>query len=50
MYITFLLGLIAAVAILRGSRATGALFALLTIAVIGGLLIHHMTDKLPIGL
>ena len=50
MYITFLLSLIAAVAILRGLRATAAIVVLITIAVLGGLLFHHMTDTLPIGL
>jgi ABC-type xylose transport system permease subunit len=50
MYITFLLCLIAAASILGGARATGAMFGFITVAVIGALLLHHMTDKLPISL
>ena len=50
MYIVFLLCLIAAVAILGGARTTGAIAGFITVAVIGALLIHHMTDQLPISL
>ncbi|WP_295391763.1 DUF5993 family protein [uncultured Thiodictyon sp.] len=50
MYITFLLCLIAAVSILSGARATGVIAGFVTIVVIGGLLVHHMTDQLPISL
>ena len=50
MYITFLLALFGAVAILIGLRAVAVLAAFFTIAVVGGLLIHHMTDRLPISL
>ncbi|WP_295441095.1 DUF5993 family protein [uncultured Thiodictyon sp.] len=50
MYIVFLLGLIALASILAGARATGAIFGFITVAAIGALLIHHMTDKLPISL
>jgi hypothetical protein len=50
MYITFLLCLVAALSILFRARLAGAMVSLLTVAVIGGLLIYHMTDKLPISL
>jgi hypothetical protein len=50
MYIVFLLCLIALASILAGARTTGAIAGFLTVAVIGALLIHHMTDKLPISL
>lgn len=50
MYILFVLALLAALSIILGARATGAALGFFTVAVTGGLLIYHMTDKLPISL
>lgn len=50
MYLTFLMALLAGAAILAGGRVAGLIGGFLTIALIGGLLIHHMTDPLPIAL
>ena len=50
MYIVFLIALIAALLILAGRRTAGILCSLLTIMTLAGLLMHHMTDKLPISL
>lgn len=50
MYIVFLIALIAAIFILAGRRNLGMAAALLTTITLGALLIHHMTDKLPISL
>jgi hypothetical protein len=50
MYIVFLIALIAAILILTGRRNLGIATALLTTITLGALLMHHMTDKLPISL
>jgi len=50
MFIVFLVATCAALLILNGRRSAGLLCSLLTIAVLAGLLVHHMTDKLPISL
>lgn len=50
MYIVFLIALIASLLILAGRRNLGIAMALLTTTTLGGLLFHHMTDKLPISL
>jgi len=50
MYIVFLLALIATLLILSGRARIGVAASLATIAVLAGLLLHHMTDKLPISL
>ncbi|MGV0999048.1 MAG: DUF5993 family protein [Fluviibacter sp.] len=50
MYIIFLIALIAVILILTGHRSLGVTATLLTTAVLAGLLVHHMTDKLPISL
>lgn len=50
MYIVFLTSLIAALLILSGRARIGVAASLLTIAALTGLLVHHMTDKLPISL
>lgn len=50
MYIIFLIAFISALLILLGRRTAGMIFSLLTIVTLAGLLIHHMTDKLPISL
>ena len=50
MYIVFLLAFIACLLILSGRARIGVAASLLTIAMLAGLLVHHMTDKLPISL
>lgn len=50
MYIVFLFALIAALLVLSGRRSAGIIGSLATIATLAGLLVHHMTDKLPISL
>lgn len=50
MFITFLVAAIATLLILNGLRRVGLICSLLTIAVLAGSLVHHMTDKLPISL
>lgn len=50
MYIIFLITLIAGIAILSGRRTVGITLSLASILTLGGLLAHHMTDKLPISL
>ena len=50
MYTVFLIALIAALLILSGRARIGIAASLLTTAVLAGLLVHHMTDKLPISL
>lgn len=50
MYIVFLIALITAVLILSGQRNLGVAAALLTTFTLAGLLVHHMTNKLPISL
>lgn len=50
MYIIFVVALIAALIILAGHHKLGVAASLLTTAVLAGLLVHHMTDKLPISL
>lgn len=50
MYIVFVVALIATLLILSGRTKIGIAASLLTIAVLAGMLLHHMTDKLPISL
>lgn len=50
MYIVFVVALIATLLILSGRAKIGIAASLLTIAVLAGMLVHHMTDKLPISL
>lgn len=50
MYLVFLMALIAALLILRGRATLGVAASLITIAILAGLLVYHMTDKLPISL
>ncbi len=50
MYIIFLMALISALLIVAGRRNLGISSALLTTATLAGLLVYHMTDKLPISL
>lgn len=50
MYFVFLIALIAALLILSGRHNAGIVCSLATIATLAGLLVHHMTDKLPISL
>ena len=50
MYIVFLIAFIAVALILRGRCGMGIAASLLTTAALAGLLVHHMTDKLPISL
>lgn len=50
MYSVFLLACIACLLILSGRARIGVAASLLTIALLAGLLVHHMTDKLPISL
>lgn len=50
MYIVFVVAVIATLLILSGRDKMGIAASLLTIAVLAGLLVHHMTDKLPISL
>ncbi len=50
MYIVFLSAFIACLLILSGRARIGVAASLLTIAMLAGLLVHHMTDKLPISL
>lgn len=50
MYLVFLAATIALLLILSGRRAAGISASLLTTATLAGLLVHHMTDKLPISL
>jgi len=50
MYIVFLIALIAVALILSGRSGISIAASLLTTATLAGLLIHHMTDKLPISL
>lgn len=50
MYIVFLLAVVATLMILSGRARIAVATSLLTIAVLAGLLVHHMTDKLPISL
>jgi hypothetical protein len=50
MYIVFLLAVAATLLTLNGRARVAVATSLLTIAVLAGLLVHHMTDKLPISL
>ena len=50
MFILFLLALIATTLIVIGYRSAGIAATLISIASLAGLLVHHMTDKLPISL
>ena len=50
MFIIFLLALIATILIAIGYRSAGITASLIAIATLAGLLVHHMTDKLPISL
>lgn len=50
MYAIFLITLIAGIAILSGRRTIGLVLSLASIITLAGLLVHHMTDKLPISL
>ena len=50
MYIIFLIAFASALLILSGRRSAGMVCSLLTIVTLAGLLVHHMTDKLPISL
>lgn len=50
MYLIFLITLIAGVAILGGRRNAGVVLSLTAIATLAALLVHHMTDQLPISL
>jgi uncharacterized membrane protein YphA (DoxX/SURF4 family) len=50
VYIIFLISLMAGIAILAGRRSTGIALSLISIMTLAGLLVHHMTDKLPISL
>lgn len=50
MYIVFLVAFIACLLILSGRARIGIAASLITVAVLAGLLVHHMTDKLPISL
>lgn len=50
MYIIFLISLMASIAILAGRRTIGIVLSLASIMTLAGLLVHHMTDKLPISL
>ena len=50
MYLVFLMALISAILIIAGHRPLGVSTALLTTLLLAGLLLHHMTDKLPISL
>jgi hypothetical protein len=50
MYIVFLLAFISCLLILSGRDRIGVTASLITLAVLAGVLVHHMTDKLPISL
>lgn len=50
MYLVFLFAFIACLLILSGRAKIGVAASLLTIALLAGVLVHHMTDKLPISL
>lgn len=50
MYFIFLISLIAGIAILAGRRSLGIVLSLMSIITLAGLLVHHMTDQLPISL
>lgn len=50
MFIIFALALLASILIIIGYRSAGIAATLLSIATLAGLLVHHMTDKLPISL
>lgn len=50
MYIIFAVALAASLAIIAGKRTAGITLSLASILTLGGLLFHHMTDKLPISL
>jgi hypothetical protein len=50
VYIVFLFAFIACLLILSGRARIGIAASLITVAVLAGLLVHHMTDKLPISL
>jgi len=50
MYLVFLIACIAALCIASGRRGLGITTAILTTLTLAGLLLHHMTDKLPISL
>ena len=50
MYTVFLVAFILALFIISCRRSAGVVTALLTTTVLAGLLLHHMTDKLPISL
>ena len=50
MYIVFLLAFISCLLILSGRDRIGVAASLLTVAMLAGVLVHHMTDKLPISL
>jgi hypothetical protein len=50
VYIVFLFAFIACLLILSGRARIGIAASFITVAVLAGLLVHHMTDKLPISL
>lgn len=50
MAIVFLVALLAAALIITGRSSLGVATALLTTLILAALLLHHMTDKLPISL
>jgi hypothetical protein len=50
VYIVFLVAFIACLLILSGRARIGIAASLITVAVLAGVLVHHMTDKLPISL
>ena len=50
MYLIFLIAFVAALLVLTGHRNAGLIASLATVATLAGLLVHHMTDKLPISL
>ncbi len=50
MYLVFLVASIGTLCIITGRRSLGINTAILTTLTLAGLLLHHMTDKLPISL
>lgn len=50
MFIIFAFALMATILIVMGYRSAGITASLISIATLAGLLMHHMTDKLPISL
>lgn len=50
MYLVFLVASIATLCIITGRRGLGITTAILTTLTLAGVLLHHMTDKLPISL